>query len=289
MKLFPLPVVLGLVVSLFATSAYAAEIHVDSPLDIGVGDAFTSMVELDTHGETINAIEGNLIFSKNLELKEIRDGNSIINLWIERPYDLEGTIRFSGITPGGFSGASGELFTLVFSAARAGAAPFSLTHPRVLLSDGQGTQTSLSLKTAHLSIAHVGSGRMVSDLSLSDKTPPEPFTISLASDNGLADGASFVTFVTQDKSSGIDHFEVAESSSVLGIFGMGLSWTDAASPYVLRDQTQHSYIYVRAIDHAGNARAEMLSPAHVSFSHIVVLILGILTLFGIFFCVRKVL
>ena len=202
---------------------------------------------------------------------------------------MAGTIRFSGITPGGFSGSSGELFTLVFSAARAGAVPFSLAHPRALLSDGQGTETSLSLKASPLSIASVGSGRMVSDLSLSDTTPPEPFTISSGSDSGLADGASFVTFVTQDKVSGIDHYEVAETDSVLGIFGMSLSWTEVASPYVLRDQAQRSYIYVRAIDHAGNVRTEMLSPEHVSPSHIIVLILGILTLFGIFFCVRKVL
>ncbi len=62
----------------------AAEISLDSKTkEIGVGSQFEVGFFLNTEGEDINAVEGKIIFPKTLlELKEIKDGNSIINFWI---------------------------------------------------------------------------------------------------------------------------------------------------------------------------------------------------------------
>ena len=37
-------------------------------------------------------------------------------------------------------------------------------------------------------------------------------------------------------------------------------WARAKSPYILKDQSRKSYVYVRAIDKAGNERVEMVKP-----------------------------
>src|SRR3989344_5310183 len=47
---------------------------------------FEVSVFLDTQLDDINALEGQIVFPGDLlELQEVRDGNSIVNFWIERP------------------------------------------------------------------------------------------------------------------------------------------------------------------------------------------------------------
>lgn len=120
-----------------------------------VNDKIEVFLMLDTEGERVNAVEGNIIFSKDkLGLVDIGYEDSIINLWIEEPKLEEGKIIFAGITPGGFDGVrepfqkeveSGKILTLVFKAKNVGSGAVVLENARALLNDGEGTETDISL------------------------------------------------------------------------------------------------------------------------------------------------
>ena len=61
-----------------------------------------------------------------------------------------------------------------------------------------------------------------------DTEPPLPFTPKLERDPNLDGGKYVVIFNTEDKDSGIDHYEVKDGSG---------PWVVAESPYVLKDQS----------------------------------------------------
>lgn len=267
------------------TNVFAAEVNVEFPTTpVGVGDSFLVPITFDTQGESINALEGDLHYAPDtLTLKEIRDGNSIINLWLERPADTNGTIHFAGITPGGYAGDSGELFTLVFEARKAGSAYFSLTDAQALLNDGAGTKTSIRLHSSVIAVARTGSGIRVGSLVDSDHAPPEVFVPTVGSDPAFFDGVRFVVFATQDKGSGIDHYEVAEKNKFPAFFFDHLDWREATSPYVLPEQDPYAYVYVKAFDKAGNVRVAVLSPKNLPLYYnmnVLLAILVILVLLG---------
>jgi len=67
-------------------------------------------------------------------------------------------------------------------------------------------------------------------------------------------------FATQDKGSGIDYYEIKESrQKFLKIFK---KWVIAESPYVLKDRKLRSYVYIKAVDKAGNERIAVVEPRY---------------------------
>ena len=266
--------------------ANAAKITIEAPAQsFGVGDSFVIPVTLDTVGSNVNALEGALSYTSDvLTLREIRDGNSILNFWVERPLDLDGSVRFAGITPGGYTGSTGLIFTLVFEAKHAGSARFALTDAQALLNDGAGTKTTITLRAAPIIIAETGSGTKAESLIESDDIAPEEFSPTLGSDANIFGGEHFVAFATQDKQSGVDRYEVTESR---GFQWFGLrprTWRNATSPHLLSDQEFHSYIYVRAYDRAGNERTEVLSPERVPYNVGDAAVLAIMLVFLLVSC-----
>lgn len=233
------------------------------PDDVGTGDVVLVSVLLDSTNAT-NAFSGNIRYSGNtLEPIAINDGNSIISLWITRPTISTGgtPIIFAGITPGGFSGTRGVLFSILFRAKAAGIADISLENSEVLRNDGAGGKEPVTTKPLILSIKTVPSGGYTEPV---DHTPPEPFTAYLGKDPQLYDGRNYLVFTTVDKSSGIDRYAVVESripSFLLSFFP--LSWTDTAtSPYMIEDQNLTSTIYLKAVDRAGNERLSVFPLRH---------------------------
>src|SRR5665811_2162380 len=89
----------------------------------------------------VNAFSGTLSYSKTLEPVAISDGNSIINLWITHPTvpATGAPISFAGVTPGGFSGDGGILFSVIFRATAAGTASVALGSIQILRNDGKGS------------------------------------------------------------------------------------------------------------------------------------------------------
>ena len=100
-------------------------------------------------------------------------------------------------------------------------------------------------------------------VSPQDTEPPEEFRPEIGQDPEIFDGKYFLVFVTQDKASGIAGYFVHETTRKKDATLIDTKdWTEAESPYVLKDQKLRSYIYVKAVDKAGNERIAMVEPRY---------------------------
>jgi hypothetical protein len=223
-----------------------------------VGDQLIVPVLFNTDGESINAIEGKIVFPSGvLELREIRDGNSVVNFWIDRPRaGSENQISFSGVTPGGYKGENGLLFSLVFSALKEGSGVIEIRDIKALKNDGRGTSAKTQVSNLQISISKGISGappQLAEDLNA-----PEPFVPEIANDPAISNGEWFIVFATQDKGTGVARYEIKETRQ--RIFAAFLRWVPAESPYTLKDQGLRSYVFVKAIDGAGNEKIATVAP-----------------------------
>lgn len=237
-------------------AAQAAQLNLYSQIqEIGISQQFQVDLFLDTENESINAIEGKIAFPQELlELKEIKDGNSIINFWIERPKANNGEILFSGITPGGYNGANGFIFSVVFQVKTEGKGVVEIRDPKVLLNDGEGTSAPLKISNFNFLISNQTSISQTPISKIGDTEAPEPFTPEVASDPEIFDGKYFLVFSTQDKGSGISHYEVCEGSK--------RKCAIAESPYLLQNQKLNQKIFIKAVDKNSNERIAIVEPRH---------------------------
>jgi len=239
--------------------------------EIKAGEQFSASVFLNSEQESINAVEGKIVFPADiLDLKEIRDGNSIINFWVEEPKNSGNEIIFSGIIPGGYQETNGLIFSAIFEAKKDGASVIEVKDAKILLNDGKGTLT----KTAQIFVSKNAIPK------IEDRDSPEDFKPEIAQNIGMFNGQWFLVFATQDKNFGIDHYEVKENGN----------WIIAESPYVLKDQKLRSFIYVKAIDKLGNERIAVLRPKNfltLYKNYLIwsIIILGIIILY----IIRKIL
>lgn len=249
-------------VFLFTNSAVAAKLFfVAGSSGVRVDEQIEIEIIINTENEDINALEGKIIFpAESLELKEIRDGNSIVSLWLERPRPLEsGVITFSGIIPGGYNNAAGSVFSLVFRAKDKTTALIKTSDIKILLNDGQGSSAAVESLPFNLQIYSPQLNSTVQPAVL-DNYPPEEFTPIIGRDENIFDGQWFLAFATQDKNSGIDYYAVAEKRGSAAPDYSDLNWQKAESPHCLKDQALKSFIYVKAVDRVGNARIGALLP-----------------------------
>ena len=270
-----LVILLGLV---SATPVFATEVLLSS----GQTDPTTNKTNVETNQLvevqvgllppdnqlSVNAVQATISYPADiLTLKDVRDGDSIISAWIEKPDVSQakvGAYAFSGIIAHGYAGNGyAALLTLDFEAKKTGLAKISTTDVQVLLNDGKGTPTPTSNTPLVISVSTKKALSTTSTLAAitDDHTPPQPFVIERAQDPNLFDGKWFVTFETQDKESGIDHYEVREQAP-----GQSAApWVITTSPYVLQDQSLASQIEVKAVDKNGNERlAQFVLPSVAS-------------------------
>ncbi|MBU2101253.1 hypothetical protein KKH05_00820 [Patescibacteria group bacterium] len=267
----------GLVVVL-ASSVNAATFSFDTPIqDLGLGQRIEVKVLLDSGGEALNAVEGLINLSSSiLAIDTINDANSIISFWSERPkINEKGTISFAGIIPGGWNESNGFLFSFVITALDEGSPSLTFNNLMALLNDGMGTRTSARGGTINLQINR-GTPLVNYINPVNDKTSPEAFDIELSTSTSLFSGDYFIAFSTLDKNSGIDKYEVVETP--WRIWNQGRAdWTPVESPYRLNDQSLKSYVYVRAIDRAGNWQIAVLPPEKSLFRFLnVIIVLALL-------------
>jgi hypothetical protein len=239
----------------------AAEMFFGSQaLQFDQGNIVEIGVLVNSQNESINALEGQIAYPTDyLTLKSVEIGNSVINLWLQSPVDNNGTIDYSGIIPGGYRGDQGYLFSLIFVARKAGKATLSSQLEKILLNDGQGTAAKVTRAPLILKISNqLNPQKYIAPV---DQQPPEVFTPLLSRDSNLFGGQYFLAFTTQDKSSGIKGYVIAEQrGKPIGDYSQ-LAWSPATSPYQLKDQGLHNNIYIKAIDQAGNERvAVFLAP-----------------------------
>ena len=123
-----------------------------------------------------------------------------------------------------------------------------------------------------------------------DTTPPEPFEPQIGQDPKVFEGKYFLSFVTQDRMSGVAHYEVAElRRTLLGGTEEKKEWKVGESPYLLEDQSLRSVIKVKAVDKAGNERIEEIVPPYkVTWKDVLVIILILIGAGVIYWIIRKI-
>lgn len=252
---------LGLLLAgLFPFVSHAAELRLEaSSADVRVGEEFAVEVILQTD-ESVNAVAGQIRFPEGvLAVKKISDGNSPVNLWIEHPENSSpGTVTFSGITPGGFSGINNSMFSIIFEAKETGTAAISLSNIKALKNDGTGTNLPVLLHNAVIEIKAGDTSEKKYEMK--DAVPPEQFNLVVSRDSSVADGQWFVAFAASDKDSGIFRYEMREYR--FWPLSFLTPWHPAESPQVLSDQARKSRVLVRAVDGAGNERVAYILPTH---------------------------
>jgi len=250
-------VFLSLVVPIFAD---AATVYFDTTREnIYKDDVFVATVRISNPDRLINAIDGHVLYDENkLEVRDISIGGSVFNVWPKFPkfLDMEGSIHFIGGVPGGFIGdEEAEVFRIFFLAKEVGDIKLDFNDDLSLyLNDSKGTKLGLWLRPATSSILERPSGVAErdawQDIISEDTIPPDEFEINLKNDPLIFDNKYFLNFMTPDRESGIDHYEVKEGEG---------EFTRAESPYVLKDQKFEGLIKVKAVDKAGNERVSEIS------------------------------
>lgn len=280
------PIVLAVFLfACFVTETNAALIYIDpDAATIYRGDTVTLGVRIDTdENECINVVNGVIKYSPEIRAVDVSIGDSILNVWVEDPVINEEThtITFAGGLPGGYCGRiAGDpsltniLVELVFLSPGLSIGAHDKNpqvwideSSEVLLHDGQGTRAPIRTEGTTITLLD-SAGSAVDDSwrerIQSDNVPPSDFAITLAKVDTAFDGRYFITFSSQDKQSGIDHYEVMEEPfEEFYAFKWGrvdAPWTTTESPYVLIDQTLNSTIRVKAIDKAGNETIAVYVP-----------------------------
>lgn len=255
-------IILFLISNFWAFKARAAILYFEPKAgDYSRGDVFLVNLKIDTDREKINAGQVELLFPNDkLEVIEISQGNSIFTFWPQPPSfsNESGKITFVGGLPLGFEGEGKILtiaFRVIFSENEKSFAEINFSpESQVLLNDGQGTKAKLETKKAIFTLyskqAEILKNEWEEEIK-QDKTPPEPFEISLGKDPLIFNGKYFIVFQTVDQKTGLDHYEVKEGKK---------PWKKAQSPYLLEDQNLTSKILVKAVDKAGNERISELPP-----------------------------
>ncbi len=241
-------------------AAHAALLYI-SPTEgaYGVTDTFIADVRIDNQGECINAAHVEVRYPVDtLRAVDFSKGNSILSLWAEEPsIDTgDGIVTFSGGIPGGYCGRipgdpvlSNVLGKIVFSVidAQQSSAVVSIQDTSVVyLHDGQATPAVLTTQVGTFSIQAnplAASNPWLTQVE-EDKTPPDEFVITVESTSGVFRGNYYAVFATQDKQSGLDHYEIFERDS----------WRVVSSPHQLKDQLLTGGVQIKAIDKAGNER-----------------------------------
>lgn len=240
--------------------------------------------------ERINALAGGFVFQPPLTAVEINDGHSVISLWLTRPtYEPPlGQVSFSGIVPGGLIERA-EVFRFRVPINRPEVLPDIIwldEETTALLHTGDGRRAALSLETIFWPRDPSTIEEIDSD-SLADYDAPESFQPEIVRDLSVFGGQYFLIFATNDKKSGLARYEVAEKKSWFAQDESELNWRAAQSPVLLIDQSRKSFVYVRAIDRAGNSRLAVIHPVGWFFPPLLIFwgIIIIVAVFCLFKCV----
>ncbi len=267
------------------------------------GGDFEISLFINGDKEKINAVSGVIIYNPaDLVLKEIREADSVINFWLERPdVTKSGTVNFSGIIPGGFdailspyyaAARPGKILTLIFTSQKAGATAIKLESPEVFLNNPEGRLAELkAISPLEVKVNKTAESNSPVSSIPRDTDPPEIFTPQVGRDQNIFDGQWFVAFSTRDTGSGVARYQIQEHRNLLPDNKNVENWQEVTSPYLLTNQSLNKYISVRAIDRAGNKRVVTLSPPSGTGSYVnktlwlIIILLCIASLFYYFYSV----
>ncbi len=217
-------------------------------------------VWLDTEADDINAVEGELVVPETDSIVSISTVSSVLPLWITAPTVQDDKIVFAGIVPGGIQSEKAEIFSFLVNLSQGQKdKTFSWGKVRVLLNDGRGTEVKVNKSDWILTTSDSFTVRPIFP---PDKIPPQFLSAEVVSSQYLFDGNWAVVFAAEDKGSGIDFYAVQESKQEQPNTN---DWQTAASPYLLSDQSRQSYIFIKAVDRAGNVSLVTIPPAQINW------------------------
>ena len=265
--------------------AGAQSLNLSAPkTSYNAGDSFLVSLSINTSNKPINTVSGSVRApTDKFQISDVRYGNSIITLWVERPgvNSSAGTISFAGGVPGGYNGSSGPILSFVVKAKTAGPGSISLDNFSVLLNDGLGTTlTNLTLGKLNLTInkappppppkkeqpkAEPAESPKEIYIPPPDTVPPEGFMPMVSRHPSIAENSFFVSFSAVDKDSGIARYEIKEKPLILSYFASRFDtpWIITESPHIIVHQYLTREILVRAYDQAGNTKEEsIIKPIH---------------------------
>lgn len=241
-----------IILNLFFTNKVFATtiILTTSKNSVGISEQFYVDLMLDTKGETINAIKGNISFpSDKLSFIRAEDGKSMINLWVEKPKIQNNVISFAGLISNGFNGVidpfnpsnklPGLMIRLVFEPKNPGESKFSTTDFSVNLDDGQGTE--ITLPDASTSIVVANLIKKIKYESTENNSPQ--LDAYIVRDPNLYNNKYTLVFQATDKDTGIKSVKIKEGLR---------DWKEIESPYLLADQSRHSSITLQAVSFSGS-------------------------------------
>jgi hypothetical protein len=261
------------------TDASAARFFASAPNSVSPTDITVSVpIFLDTEGERINVVAGEVTVPASLEFMSIESGNSSVNLWIEPPMynEKNRTIKFSGMIPGGVVSADTKLFSIKVLSEISQVVDLTFSDVIALRHDGLATPAQVTDSPQQLNFSD-----KVKELpvTFSDYEPPELFTPEIITDSSLSDGETTLVWSTTDKS----------GSGVVSYVRVGLwgRYREASSPYVLGSQSMDKTIYIKVIDESGNARVVKIAPQGEKTNTVCWWILPIMLLIG-YLVYRKV-
>ena len=251
--------------------------------EAAAGEDFEVIIKGDAE-EPVNVIKAAVNVGDGLSFKDSSDGNSMISLWLEKPrWDEERRqLTFTGIIPGGLEATGAPLVTMTLTALRAGETGiiFDGKETKVYKHGPEGELDGLILNSLTLTIIEESQREQVGK---ADNDSPESFRPLLGRDENFFGGDWFLAFTALDKGTGIEKYEVAEQRGRLVKNYRQLRWLATESPYRLKDQNLVSYVYVKAVDKAGNERVVYLEPQnnltvdkkYLSWFIIIVMVIGI--------------
>ncbi len=301
-----------IVFSFGVSSAKAATLYLSpTTAELNRGDSVKLSLRLDVdRDECVNAIDGVISYTGNIEPVDISRGLSIMSIWVEEPIinRAEHTITFAGGIPNGYCGRivgdprlTNNIIDIVFQSpgfvigkklgTSSDMARVEVTEAtQAYLNDGFGTRTAVNHYGADITLKATSGGteNQWGDIVANDEQPPEEFSIELVRTPSAFSNKYFITFNTTDKQSGIDHYEVIEEPSTeFWDFRWGAEdapWIETRSAtYELKDQSLNSTIRVRALDKAGNEYVASLVPEEavrtLSLNQMIMIVVA-LALFG---------
>ncbi|MBI2550759.1 hypothetical protein HYV73_00220 [Candidatus Uhrbacteria bacterium] len=210
----------------------------------GIGATTTVDVVIDTHGESVNAIEGELSYPV-LQLLPgvVQTGSSLNALWIERPSAEDGRIPFAAMIPGGFTGV-GTLFSISFDTLQSGDVSLTLGSVRMLGSDGGATPVT---RDASMEVAVTSKQGLPAPVA--DHQLPTIETIQQIPGTQATEGHPLVSVRAFDAQTGIASIEYQETD---GEPPSDTSWVKGGDVY--QPSRAGKTVYIRVTDAAGNVK-----------------------------------
>lgn len=285
-KIFTLSILLVLLGFYYQIEASSLFLK-SSNSSFSIGEEFYVDVLLDAENNSINGVSSQIFFNKNfLELKRIEDAKSMVNFWVDKPYEDNGVIKFSGIINNGFDGVidpfnlkkklPGVILRLVFVGKNPGSFSLETKNTLINLHDGMGTELNLDNKDLVLNIRE--------DEKYSKLEYPQSFPeiqAEIIKDKDLYNGNYALIFNVTDSESGIKEVLVKEGYR---------RWRVAESPYLLKNQTPHQKIIIKASNYQGESSVFVINKLPYKTYEIIIIsiIMIVLVLAVVYFLVKRI-